>query len=279
MLRKTTLVLLLLIALGIALPFAASRAHGVRQSVAANHHVRRHHSRAWWRRYRVRQRRKRLAALAHRNALLSLAKSVPVTNSTAASIMSGSLPEVAAPESLGAASLPSSLPAASLPSSLPAASLPSMSNLPANPPVAEKPKPSVSNHPATLLPGQMNVSVVALSRPNPAFITSREESRMLAGVNVSDLRRIVIDKMLVAGGWVTNDFVREVNGARVFVVVAHTPRDARTPEKAWIFYFTESGGRIYGLTTDAPVQYADQMSDEAERFLGSLHPNTQATNR
>jgi len=256
MLRKTTLVLLLLIALGIMLPFAASRAHGVRQSVAANHRVHRHHSRAWWRRYRARQRRKRLAALAHRNALLSMAKSVPVTSSTAASIMSGSLVTEAATTE-----------------SLPAVSVPSMSNLPVNPPVAENPKPIVSNHPAPLLPGQMNVSVVALSRPNPAFITSREESRMLAGVNVSDLRRIVIDKMVVAGGWVTNDFVREVNGARVFVVVAHTPRDARTPEKAWTFYFTESGGRIYGLTTDAPVQYADQMSDEAERFLGSLHPS------
>jgi hypothetical protein len=255
MLRKTTLVLLLLISLGIMLPFAASRAHGVRQSVAANHRVRRHHSRAWWRRYRARLRRKRAAALAHRNALLSLAKSVPVTSSTASSIMSGSLvSETPAPESL------------------PTASLPTLSNLPVNPPVTENVKATSSNHSAALLPGQMNVSVVALSRPNPAFITSREESRMLAGVNVADLRRIVIDKMVVAGGWVVNDFVREVNGSRVFVVVAHTPRDARTPEKAWTFYFTESGGRIYGLTTDAPVQYADQMTDEAERFLGSLHP-------
>jgi hypothetical protein len=261
MLRKTTLVLLLLISLGIMLPFAASRAHGVRQSVAANHRVRRHHSRAWWRRYRARQRKKRAAALAHRNALLGLTQNIPVTSSTAASIVSGSIVK----ESAVAASLPSS-------------PLPSLSNLPANPPVADNAKAPSSNHPA-IMPGQMNVSVVALSRPNPAFLTSREESRMLAGVNVSDLRRIVIDKMVVTGGWVLNDFVREVNGARVFVVVAHTPRDARTPEKAWTFYFTESGGRIYGLTTDAPVQFADQMTDEAERFLGSLHPIAQANNR
>ena len=64
----------------------------------------------------------------------------------------------------------------------------------------------------------MNLAVVALSRPNPTFLTSREEKKMLGGVAVADLRRMVIDKMVSSGGWVVNDFVREVNGARVFVV-------------------------------------------------------------
>ncbi len=120
------------------------------------------------------------------------------------------------------------------------------------------------------LPGQMNLSVVALSRPNPAVPDSREQKKMLAGVPVADLRRIVIDKMVVNGGWVVNDFVREVNGNRVFVVTARTPKDALTPEKAWTFYFTEAGGRVYGLTTEAPVEYADRMTNEAERFIESL---------
>ena len=120
------------------------------------------------------------------------------------------------------------------------------------------------------LPGQMNLAVVALSRPNPAFLTSREEKKMLGGVAVADLRRIVIDKMVSSGGWVVNDFVREVNGNRVFVVTARTPKDALTPEKAWTFYFTEAGGRIYGLTTDSPVEYAERMTNEAERFIESL---------
>jgi hypothetical protein len=79
--------------------------------------------------------------------------------------------------------------------------------------------------------------------------------------------------MVVAGGWVTNDFVREVNGSRVFVVIARTPRDSRSPEKVWTFYFTEADGRIYGLTTDAPVESADRMSTEAERFINKLHLN------
>src|SRR5207249_195358 len=132
---------------------------------------------------------------------------------------------------------------------------------------------------AQKLPGQMNLSIVALSRPNPVFLTSREESKMLGGTPVSELRRLVIDKMIVSGGWVTNDFVREVNGARVFVVTARTPRDANSPEKAWTFYFTEADGRIYGLTTDAPIESAELMSTEAERFINKLHANPQTNNR
>ena len=133
-------------------------------------------------------------------------------------------------------------------------------------------KASVKSTPQ-MLPGQMNLSVVALSRPNPVFLTAREETKLLGGTSISDLRRIVIDKMLVAGGWVTNDFVREVKGARVFVVIARTPRDSRSPEKVWTFYFTEADGRIYGLTTDAPAESADRMSTEAERFINKLHLN------
>jgi hypothetical protein len=138
-------------------------------------------------------------------------------------------------------------------------------------------RPRVVNpaHPAfktaeVKLPGQMNLAVVALSRPNPAFLTSREEKKMLGGVAVADLRRMVIDKMVSSGGWVVNDFVREVNGARVFVVTARTPKDALTPEKVWTFYFTEAGGRIYGLTTDTTVENAERMSTEAQRFIESL---------
>jgi len=154
------------------------------------------------------------------------------------------------------------------------------STLPVNPAKPTAVKAAVRATPAaTILPGSMNLSVVALSRPNPVFLTPREEKQMLGGTSVSDLRRIVIDKMINSGGWVTNDFVREVNGARVFVVTARTPKDKNSPEKAWTFYFTEADGRIYGLTTDAPLDSADRMSTEAERFINKLHPNSQPNER
>ena len=148
---------------------------------------------------------------------------------------------------------------------------------PAKPSAVKAAAKSVSA--ASILPGQMNLSVVALSRPNPVFLTPREEKQMLGGTSVSDLRRIVIDKMINSGGWVTNDFVRELNGARVFVVTARTPKDKNNPEKTWTFYFTEADGRIYGLTTDAPVDSAERMSTEAERFINKLHSNSQPNER
>ncbi|HKV34480.1 MAG TPA: hypothetical protein VJP89_09170, partial [Pyrinomonadaceae bacterium] len=55
-----------------------------------------------------------------------------------------------------------------------------------------------------------------------------------------------------------------------FVVMARTPGDTLTPERAWTFYFTEAGGRIYGLTTDSSLEFADRMSNEAERYIETL---------
>jgi hypothetical protein len=243
--RTIALSLLLLISVGIMLPFAGSTAHGIRHSSQFHHHRHRHHSRAWWRRYRTRMRRRHAAALAHRNSLLpnGLPQNISLND----------------PSSLSVLSLP----------------IGSVNNA-----ASEQLKFPV-NDASVSLPGQMALSVVALSRPNPAFLTVREEKRMLAGVAVSDLRRIVIDKMIVAGGWVTNDFVRDMNGSRVFVVTAQTPKDAHSAEKAWNFYFTEAGGRIYGLTTNSPLEFADRMVTEAERFIGSIHSNSnsQPSNR
>lgn len=265
MLRTLAISLILVLSVGVMLPLTHS-AHGVRQSaqVGKRKHYR-YRSRAWWKRYRARMRQKRAAAaLAHRNALLALPKNITV----------GDISGVSGPELPSQPLTPSEAVNVSAP--------PVMSAHASN--GAVRPRVVNPTHPAfkaslPKLPGQMNLSVVALARPNPAFLTSREESKMLAGTAVADLRRIVIDKMVVAGGWVVNDFVREVNGHRVFVVTARTPKDANSPEKAWTFYFTEAGGRIYGLTTDSPVEFADRMTGEAERYIESLRGKSEASNR
>ena len=264
MLRTIAISLILVLSVGIMLPFTNS-AHGIRQSVEVGkkrHH--RYRSRAWWRRYRARQRQKRLAAeLAHRNAMLALPNNISL----------GDVSGVAGP------ALPS-LPTSSAVSTTqpPPVMTASVSSGAVRPRVVNPAHPAFKESPAKV-PGQMNLAVVALSRPNPAFLTSREAKKMLGGVAVGDLRRMVIDKMVSSGGWVVNDFVREVNGARVFVVTARTPKDALTPEKAWTFYFTEAGGRIYGLTTDSPVEFADRMTTEAERFIESLRAKSESSNR
>lgn len=290
MLRTIAISLILVLSVGVMLPFANS-AHGVRQTVqlgATNKRQYRHRSRAWWRRYRARLRQKRLAAeLAHRKALLALPQNVAVGDLSG--VAGPALPSLPTTSTV-TATLPPPAMTARVPSASNGATRPRVVNAahPANPaftattapaPVAA-PAPAPASAPAPAreparLPGQMNLSVVALSRPNPAFLTSREQKRMLAGVAVADLRRMVIDKMVVVGGWVVNDFVREINGQRVFVVTARTPKDALTPEKAWTFYFTEAGGRIYGLTTDSTVEYAERMTVEAERFIESLRAKSE----
>ena len=268
MLRTIAISLILVLSVGIMLPFTNS-AHGVRQSVQIGQKRQyRHRSKAWWRRYRARLRQKRAAAaLAHRNKMLALPTDIAL----------GDLSGVAGP---AVTTLPEN--------STVTETLPPPSMVAASAPVAAvttshaetRPRVVNSAHPAfrptaPKAPGQMNLAVVALARPNPAFLTSREEKKMLGGVAVAELRRIVIDKMVASGGWVVNDFVREVNGNRLFIVTARTPKDALTPEKAWTFYFTEAGGRIYALTTDSPVELAERMTVEAERFIESLRKRTE----
>ena len=276
MLRTIAIALMLVLSVGIMMPLT-HEAHGVRQSVQVGSKKRhyRYRSRSWWRRYRARMRQRRLAAeLAHRKTLLTLPANIKIGDLSG---LSGpalpSLPTTSAETT----NLP---PPAMVVAS---ASAPSTSNGATRPRVVNSAHPAfkapVASVEAPKMPGQMNLAVVALSRPNPAFLTSREEKKMLGGVAVADLRRMVIDKMVSSGGWVVNDFVREINGARVFVVTARTPKDALTPEKVWTFYFTEAGGRIYGLTTDSSVEHADRMTNEAERFIESLRAKSESSNR
>ena len=274
MLRIIAISLILVLSVSVILPLA-NEAHGIRQSVQVHQRRHRRHSRAWWRRYRARLRQRRAAAevmAAHRNSSLALPNNIPVGDLSA---VGGPAVPVLPENAPGMNTLPAPPAFAAAANAQPVAvvSVPqpaySASNGQTRPRVVGNLNAAVKT-PAAKLPGQMSLSVVALSRPNPVFLTSREEKNMLAGVAVADLRRIVIDKMVAAGGWVTNDFVRDVNGHRVFVVMARTPGDTLTPEKAWTFYFTEAGGRIYGLTTDSPLEFADRMSNEAERYMELL---------
>ena len=234
MLRTFTLSLLMLVSVVVMLPFASSTAHGLRQSSASQQQRRyRRHSRAWWRRHRARLRMRRAAALAHRSSPLSSG----LVNST-----------------------------------VPEATL-SLPKLPAgwnNTTLANGGELKFRTEGSATIPGQGTLAVVARSRPNPAFLTQREQRTMLSGMSFSDLRRIAIDKMINSGGWVINDYERQVNGARVFIVVAQTPSDGRSPEKAWNFYFAEVDGKIYSLTLNTPLEFSNKLTVEGEKFISSL---------
>lgn|ERR1043166_509568 len=236
MLRTITLSVLMLVSVVVMLPFASSTAHGLRQSSASQQgHRYRRHSRAWWRRHRARLRMRRAAALAHRNSPLG-----PVL------------------ENAGAPAVTSTPTLPSLPAGWQTA------------PAANGGEVKFRTEVSAPVPTQGTLAVVARSRPNPGYLTQKEQRTMLSGVSFSDLRRIAIDKMISSGGWVINDYQREVNGARIFVVIAQTPRDGRTPEKAWHFYFAEVGGKIYSLTLNTPVEFSDKLAAEGDKFISSL---------
>ncbi|MBC8030106.1 MAG: hypothetical protein H7Z16_08335 [Pyrinomonadaceae bacterium] len=240
MLRTVTLSLLMLFSVVVMLPFASSTAHGIRQASASQQQRRyRRHSRAWWRRYRARLRQRRAEARAHRNA--PLAQGVARANN--------------------------------------GFTTPALQTLPAgwnNASLANTGEMRFRTEASAPLLGQASLAVVARSRPNPAYLTHREQSRMLAGVAFSDLRRIVIDKMINTGGWVINDYERQINGGRVFTVIAHTPADGRSPEKSWNFYFAEVDGQIYSLTLNAPSQFSDRLAGEGEKFISSMRAKSLA---
>jgi hypothetical protein len=245
--RTITLSLLMLISVVVMLPFASSTAHGIRQASVAHQRRHRHHSRAWWRRHRARLRMRRAAAMAHSNSPLG-----PVfANSTKADASIAILPKLPAGWT--------------------------------NPVVANGGEVRFRAEGSATIPAQGALAVVARSRPNPAYLTQREQRTMLAGVSFSDLRRIAIDKMINAGGWVINDYERQVNGARVFVVIAQTPSDGRSPEKAWHFYFAEVDGKIYSLTLNTPLETSGSLAAEGEKFISSLslkaNSNLQPANR
>lgn len=247
MLRTITLSLLMLVTVLSMLPLDESTAHGIRQnsvSQTRRSHYRRH-SRAWWRRYRARQRRRRAAAMAHRRLMLATRLLQPVPMGVTPRPLTPALPVGWNTETK------------------------------ANAAEMRFRTGTVTGS----VPGEAALAVVAQSRPNPGYLTQREQKRMLAGTAVTDLRRIVIDKMITAGGWVINDYQRDMGGFRVFVVIAQTPGDARSPEKSWNFYFTELNGRIYSLTTNTPRQFSERMAADAEQFIGSLHTASSASSQ
>jgi len=121
--------------------------------------------------------------------------------------------------------------------------------------------------------GNATLSVVATASANANQVIGREQRRAVGGVSFSDLRHSVIDRMISAGGWVVNDRERDVNGHRVFQVIAQTPASSDgTPEQIWNFYFTEINGRVYSLTTRAAGGFSDKLTADAETFLSSFQP-------
>jgi hypothetical protein len=269
--RITALSLIMLFSITAVLPLISSSAHSSSNPAAASSKKKklRRYSRAWWRRHRERQRRRR-AALLRKKSLAGLRQgraserqSLP-DNSAASNPLLAPLSNMIG---LGNGSLSQSTPV--------------IATEHGSRPVPSGVEKGVRlNTPDGQTVGQVSVAVVANAVNDGAASTSARR-RALSGVPFAALRRMVIDKMLASGGWVVNDFEREIGGRRVYVVLAQTsaPNDRRVPQQSWTFYFTEAEGRIYNIVSNAPLEFSDRLALEAERVIAMLGPSgTQQSN-
>jgi len=246
------------------LPFATSTAHNLRSHVSTRSHRFRHHSRAWWRRHRAMLRR-RQAMVARRRALQAAARNLAQARPT-----QQSSPEMKSAENH--VSLPTAMAfpenvyrdgsfAMPLPGDWSSASTGRASSTFRIAPPNGMPE------------AQATLAVVAVAPANAAPALTTQQRRMLGGVQVTDLRRTVIDRMISTGGWVVNDRQREIGGHRVFEVIAQTPASGDgKPEQVWNFYFTEINGRVYSLTTRSASGATHKVATDAEQFLSTFRP-------
>jgi hypothetical protein len=93
--------------------------------------------------------------------------------------------------------------------------------------------------------------------------------RSVGGVSTVALRRTVIDKMIRDQGWVVNDYQKEVDGKKVYVVIAQSPGAGGVQSR--VFYFMEADGKVYSLATSAPAETAEKVAQDSEKVLNSLH--------
>jgi hypothetical protein len=257
-----------------ALPVTDTLAKWSRRPSAGRHGKRyRKHSRAWWRRHRALQRARRERAEQRRRQRLAHSprparKSAPKSSAPSAT----SAEQTPARNSSVNTSL-LSFDGANAPTASRASGLPFEFNVPHTwTPVRRAGAGGAVfsvKTPDGRQAGTAVVSPVTLQAAAVAGAASTAKTKTVGGFPVTALRRTVIDRMVDEGGWVTNDFVQEMHGRRVFVVLAQTGTPG-TPAQTWAFYFTEIDGRVYSLATTTPVEFAEPVAAGSAQFIASL---------
>ena len=283
-LRVVTLTLLVLVTAAGTLPVTETLAKWSRRSAVSQRKRFRKHSRAWWRRHRALMRarraraleRRRLAELARANANPRINTALLTFNANVgAPVMFGSTPNLAAPTQNPVA--PATLASTPARATAPARSslLPFDFATPHNWTAGRKLRSGAAVFtvatPDGRAAGTAVIAPVALSPAEMAGVTVSPKTKTLGGTPVAALRRTVIDRMVAEGGWVTNDFVQEMRGRKVFVVQAQTGTPG-APTQSLTFYFTEIDGRLYSLATTAPLDMAAPLAAGSEQFMASLQP-------
>ncbi|HEV8593749.1 MAG TPA: hypothetical protein VGQ55_16710 [Pyrinomonadaceae bacterium] len=120
--------------------------------------------------------------------------------------------------------------------------------------------------------GRGSAAISVIGRATGETVDSGRH-QMIGGVPTTTLRREVINRMFSEQGWVVNDYQKEMDGHSVYVVVAQSPgRNGDVHSR--MYYFTESDGRIYSLSTNSSIDAANRIAEELEKVINSLKPNS-----
>jgi hypothetical protein len=269
-LRILLLSVLILVTVAGALPITESLAKWSRRSAATQRKHHRRHSRAWWRRHH--------ALLRARRERTEQRRQLAAANPTAASSDKSRAPAPGVKTSLlsfNGANAPAALVTqAASGTTAHASQLPFDFTPPHNWTPTRKARSSGAavfnvTTPDGRSAGTAVLAPVALSDAELSSAPVTAKTKTVGGLSLTALRRKVIDRMVAEGGWVTNDFVQEIHGHRVFVVLAQTGAPG-APAQSWVFYFTEMDGRVYSLATTAPVEFAAPLALGSEQFVASL---------
>jgi hypothetical protein len=248
--RAIALSMLVLFSIAVIIPIMDSSAHNDRTHSG---HRRHHHSRAWWRRYHARRRH---------HARMARLKVQPNTRATPL------LAAVATPEDMA-----HHLPGAGGPYTDPRGQwsviLPAGWNGRSEPTNGEV---KFRIYGADGKPAGYSALVGVNLPSSPRPMLASKARQYIGDMSFKDLRKTVIDKMVVSNGWVVNDFERSIDGKRVFVVVAQTGNspDGASGPQPWCFYFTEVDGKVYSLSTTAPPEFFQRADAGSQQLLGSF---------
>jgi hypothetical protein len=269
--RAIALSLALLVGVGTIIPFMTDSTEAGPKYKKKKKKKLKKYSKAWWKWYRKQQRKKR-AILARKRALrakqilLARQKRAKNANQQAKAPKLDKKGEarekVAVKDDASAATLPSGKKAPK--------------NFKQNQATDSELQFRVSDDSGTAL-GTASLSVVG---PAQGEDSDTGRNKMVGGVPTSSLRRNVIDKMMKEEGWVVNDYQKNVNGKKVYVVVAQS--SVRGTVQSRLFYFTEVDGKIYSLTTTSPNEAQERIAQESEKVIQSLQRGnrpTQALNK
>ena len=255
LIRAIGLSLALLIGIGAIIPLATETTEaGPRKhrKYKSHHKHYKKYSRAWWRQYHARQRRKR--ALAARRRALHL-RQLRLAHAGRASD-TGSKTNAAKPTQ----AKPSDDTVALLPSGEPAPS--SWKKSSTNPGELQF---RVDNSSGAQI-GSAAISVVG---PSMGDTADRGRTHFVGGVPTTSLRRDVISRMVRENGWVVNDYQKDIGGKKVYVVVAQSQAGGGRVQSR-MFYFTEVDGRIYSVAPNTSSDDAERLAEESEKVINSL---------